>query len=41
MGVLVAANRFLVLELSHSFIDEIAKSLEPLREVIQVLSASP
>ena len=38
LGVLVAAELFLVLELSHPFIGEIGASPEPLREVIQVLS---
>jgi Protein of unknown function (DUF4239) len=41
LGVLVAAELFLVVELSHPFIGEIATSPEPLREVIQVLSPSP
>jgi hypothetical protein len=41
LGVLVAAELFLVLELSHPFIGEIATSLEPLREVIKVLSQNP
>jgi hypothetical protein len=41
LGVLVAANLFLVLELSHPFIGEVATSPEPLREVIQVLSPPP
>ncbi len=39
VGVLVAANLFLVLELAHPFIGEMATSPEPLRDVIQVLSA--
>lgn len=38
LGVLVAAELFLVLELSHPFVGEIGTSPEPLREVIQVLS---
>lgn len=38
LGVLVAVNVFLVLELSHPFIGEIATSPEPLRQVIQELS---
>jgi hypothetical protein len=38
LGVLVAAELFLVLELSHPFIGEIGVSAEPLREVIQALS---
>lgn len=41
LGVLVGAELFLVLELSHPFIGEIATSPEPLREVIRVLSANP
>ena len=41
VGVLVAANLFLVLELSHPFIGKIATSPEPLRDVINFLSASP
>jgi hypothetical protein len=41
LGVLVAAELFLVVELSHPYIGEIATSPEPLREVIQVLSPSP
>jgi hypothetical protein len=38
LGVLVAAELFLVLELSHPFSGEIGASPEPLHEVIQVLS---
>ncbi len=38
LGVLVAAELFLVLELSHPFIGEIATSPEPLRQVVRVLS---
>jgi hypothetical protein len=41
LGVLVGAQLFLVLELSHPFIGEIGTSPEPLREVIRVLSATP
>ena len=41
VGVLVAANLFLVLELSHPFIGKVATSPEPLRDVIQFLSSSP
>jgi hypothetical protein len=41
LGVLVAAELFLVVELSHPFIGEIATSPEPLREVIQVARADP
>lgn len=40
LGVLVAAELFLVLELSHPFIGEIATSPEPLREVIRVLTSN-
>ena len=38
LGVLVGANLFLVLELSHPFIGEIGTSSEPLRQVIRQLS---
>jgi len=38
VGVLVAANLFLVLELANPFIGQIATSPEPLHEVIRVLS---
>lgn len=38
LGVLVAVNLFLVMELSHPFIGEIGTSPEPLRQVIRVLS---
>lgn len=38
LGMLVAAELFLVVELSHPYIGEIATSPEPLREVIHVLS---
>ncbi len=41
LSVLVAAELFLVVELSHPFIGEIATSPEPLREVVQLLSPSP
>ena len=41
LGVLVATALFFVVELSHPFIGEIATSPEPVREVIQVLSAPP
>lgn len=40
LGVLVGAQLFLVLELSHPFIGEIATSPEPLREVIRFLSTN-
>ncbi len=38
VGVLVAANLFLVMELSHPFLGEMATSPDPLRDVITVLS---
>jgi len=41
VGVLVAANLFLVLELSHPFIGKKVTSPEPLREVVQFLSSPP
>ncbi|WP_231989712.1 DUF4239 domain-containing protein [Mycobacterium sp. 852002-51057_SCH5723018] len=41
VGVLVAANLFLVLELSHPFIGKLATSAEPLRDVIHFLSSPP
>lgn len=41
VAVLVATNLFLVLELSHPYIGEIGTSAEPLRAVIQVLTAPP
>ncbi len=41
VGVLIAANLFLVLELSHPFIGEIAASPEPLRETIRFVQQSP
>jgi hypothetical protein len=41
VGVLVAANLFVVLELSHPFIGKIATSPEPLRDVIHFLSSPP
>jgi hypothetical protein len=40
VGMLVAAELFLVLELSHPYIGEIATSPEPLRQVLRVLSAN-
>jgi hypothetical protein len=39
VAVLIAANLFLVLELAHPYIGEIGASPDPLRAVIQVLSA--
>ena len=41
VGVLLATDLFLVLELSHPYIGETATSPEPLDAVIQVLSANP
>jgi hypothetical protein len=38
VGVLVAANLFLVLELAHPYVGEFSTTSEPLQEVIQVLS---
>lgn len=40
VGVLVAANLFLVLELAHPFVGEMATSTDPLRDVISFLSPS-
>lgn len=40
LGVLVGAQLFLVVILSHPFIGEIATSPEPLREVIRVLESN-
>lgn len=40
IGVLVAANIFLVLELSHPFVGELSTSAEPLNEVIRVLDGA-
>ncbi|MGG7569859.1 hypothetical protein [Streptomyces sirii] len=39
VSVLVAANLFLVTELSYPFLGEFPTSPEPLRDVIQVLSS--
>ncbi len=38
LGVLVAVNLFLVVELSHPFLGEIGTSSEPLQEVVRQLS---
>ena len=38
LGVLVAVNLFLVLELSHPFLGEIGTSSEPLKQVVRQLS---
>jgi hypothetical protein len=40
VGVLVAANLFLVLQLSHPYVGEMATSPEPLREVIRVADSN-
>ena len=40
VGVLVAANFFLVLQLAHPYVGEMATSPEPLREAVHVLTAS-
>jgi hypothetical protein len=40
VGVLVAAELFLVVQLSHPFIGEIGASAEPLHEVVRVLTLS-
>jgi hypothetical protein len=41
VGVLVAANLFLVLEVSHPFIGKKVTSPEPLREVVEFVSSPP
>ncbi|QUR69516.1 DUF4239 domain-containing protein [Mycobacterium spongiae] len=41
VAVLVAANLFLVLELSHPFIGRFATSSQPLHHVVEVLSTPP
>ena len=41
VGVLLATDLFLVLELAHPYIGDTATSPEPLDAVIQVLSAPP
>ena len=38
LGVLVAVNLFLVMELSHPFLGDVGTSSEPLKEVIRQLS---
>ena len=38
LGVLVATNIFLVLELSHPFIGEIGTSSEPLQQIVRLLT---
>lgn len=39
VGIIVAANFFLVLELSHPYLGVIGTSVDPLREAVSVLSA--
>ncbi|TFV57337.1 DUF4239 domain-containing protein [Mycobacterium sp. PS03-16] len=39
VGIIVASNLFLVLELSHPYVGEIATSPDPLQEVVRVLTA--
>ncbi len=41
LGMLVAAELFLVAELSHPYIGEMATSPEPIRQVVRVLSPNP
>jgi hypothetical protein len=41
VGAMVAANLFLVLQLSHPFLGDIGTSPEPLREVVRVLEQAP
>ena len=41
VGMLVAVNLFLVLELSHPHVGEMATSPEPLRQAVNVLTAPP
>lgn len=38
MSVLVAANLFLVTELSHPFLGEFSTSPDPLRALVEILS---
>lgn len=40
VGVIVAANLFLILELAHPFVGEISTSPDPLQEVVAVLTQS-
>ena len=40
VGVIVAANLFLILELAHPFIGDISTSADSLQEVVRVLSPS-
>jgi hypothetical protein len=41
VGVIVATNLFLILELSHPYIGDIATSPDALQEVVAVLSQPP
>jgi hypothetical protein len=41
VGVLVAANLFVILELSYPFVGKVVTSPEPLRDVIHFLSSPP
>ena len=41
LGMLVAAELFLIVQLSHPYIGEVATSPEPLREAVHVLSPAP
>jgi hypothetical protein len=38
IGMLVAVNLFLVLQLAHPFVGEMGTSPEPLRQVVTVLT---
>jgi hypothetical protein len=38
VGLIVATNLFLILELAHPYIGEISTSSDPLQEVVSVLS---
>jgi hypothetical protein len=38
VGVLVAANLFLISELAYPYVGEVATSPQPLRDVVAVLS---
>jgi hypothetical protein len=38
VGVIVATNLFLILELAHPYIGEVSTSSDPLQEVVWVLS---
>jgi hypothetical protein len=41
VSTVVATNLFLVLELAHPFVGTISTSVDPLREVVRVLSGMP